>query len=64
MMVYVERHDLEKNMARFYRLVVQPTLFGEWAVISEVGPHRLTRPGARAVVCLGAGGASLAGCEA
>lgn len=26
-----------KNMARFYKLDVQPTLFGEWAVILQWG---------------------------
>jgi predicted DNA-binding WGR domain protein len=31
------RIDAEKNMARFYKLDVQPTLFGEWAVIREWG---------------------------
>jgi len=31
------RTDPKVNMARFYKLDVQPTLFGEWAVISEWG---------------------------
>jgi predicted DNA-binding WGR domain protein len=31
------RIDAEKNMARFCKLDVQPTLFGEWAVIREWG---------------------------
>jgi predicted DNA-binding WGR domain protein len=31
------RIDAEKNMARFYKLDVQPTLFGEWTVIREWG---------------------------
>jgi predicted DNA-binding WGR domain protein len=31
------RVDPELNMARFYKLDVQPTLFGEWAVVREWG---------------------------
>jgi predicted DNA-binding WGR domain protein len=29
--------NAERNMARFYKLDVQPTLFCEWAVIREWG---------------------------
>ena len=29
--------DADKNMARFYKLVVQPTLFGEWSLVREWG---------------------------
>ncbi|WP_371422605.1 WGR domain-containing protein [Tardiphaga sp.] len=32
-----------RNMARFYKLDVQPTLFGEWSFIREWG--RVGRPG-------------------
>ena len=28
--VYHERRDTQRNMARFYQMVVVPTLFGEW----------------------------------
>ncbi len=31
------RIDPDHNMARFYKLDVQPTLFGEWAVVREWG---------------------------
>lgn len=27
--IYLERHDAAKNMARFYMLSVEPTLFGD-----------------------------------
>lgn len=44
-MTAVELHRLDpaRNMARFYRLDVQPSLFG-WSVVSEWG--RIGRPGA------------------
>jgi len=35
--LYVERIEPEKNMARFYALVVQPTLFGEVALVRNWG---------------------------
>lgn len=31
--LYVERIEPEKNMARFYALTVQPTLFGEVSLV-------------------------------
>jgi len=31
--IHLVRIDAEKNMERFYKLDVQPTLFGEWALI-------------------------------
>jgi predicted DNA-binding WGR domain protein len=31
------RIDADKNMARFYKLDVQPTLFGEWSLVREWG---------------------------
>ena len=31
------RIDPDKNMARFYKLDVQPNLFGEWSLIAEWG---------------------------
>lgn len=30
---YLERIDADRNMARFYRLSVQPTLFGEVSLV-------------------------------
>jgi predicted DNA-binding WGR domain protein len=35
--VYLTRIDAGRNMARYYRMTVQPTLFGEWAVVREWG---------------------------
>lgn len=35
--LYVERIAPEKNMARFYALAVQPTLFGEVSVVRAWG---------------------------
>ncbi len=34
---YLERIDRSKNMARYYRLSVAKTLFGEWAMVREWG---------------------------
>lgn len=35
--VVLERVDVARNMMRFYRLDVQPTLFGEWSLVKEWG---------------------------
>lgn len=35
--VYLTRVDTSQNMARYYRMSVQPTLFGEWSVVREWG---------------------------
>lgn len=35
--VYLRRHDPARNMARFYRMQVLPTLFGEWDLVREWG---------------------------
>jgi len=35
--IHLARIDAEKNMARYYKLDVQPTLFGDWALIREYG---------------------------
>ena len=43
MTVYLERRDPQKHMARYYRLIVAQTLFGEWALIAEWG--RIGSPG-------------------
>jgi predicted DNA-binding WGR domain protein len=37
------RIDANKNMRRFYKLDIQPDLFGGWSLIREWG--RLGRPG-------------------
>ena len=36
-MIYLTKTDPGRNMARFYSLDVQPTLFGEWALMKEWG---------------------------
>lgn len=41
--VYLERIDRARNMARYYRLSVIETLFGDWAVVREWG--RIGRDG-------------------
>lgn len=41
--VYLTRIKASKNMSRFYRLDVQPTLFGEFALVREWG--RIGRAG-------------------
>ncbi len=44
--VYLERFDPARNMARFYRVEIRPTLFGEWAVIRQwgrIGTHGQAR---------------------
>lgn len=37
MTIYLERFDKAKSGTRFYRLDVQPTLFGDWVLIREWG---------------------------
>lgn len=36
-MIYLTKIDPAENEARFYVLDVQPTLFGEWALVKEWG---------------------------
>jgi len=36
-MIYLTKIDPVENEARFYVLDVQPTLFGEWALVKEWG---------------------------
>lgn len=36
-MTYLTRIDPERNMARWYSVHLQPTLFGEWSVIRSWG---------------------------
>ena len=40
---YLERHDSDKNMHRFYQMHVAPGLFDEWSLIREWG--RIGSPG-------------------
>jgi predicted DNA-binding WGR domain protein len=42
MAINLLRIDEDSNMARFYKLDVQPTLFGEWSLVREWG--RIGRP--------------------
>ena len=41
--IMLTRIDNHRNMARFYKLDIQPTLFGEWSLVREWG--RIGRPG-------------------
>jgi len=44
--LYVERHDPSQNMARFYAMAIEPTLFGDvcltrrWGRIGAVGQSK------------------------
>jgi predicted DNA-binding WGR domain protein len=35
--IMLTRINDRRNMARFYKLYVQPTLFGEWSLVREWG---------------------------
>ncbi|MHB0952766.1 MAG: WGR domain-containing protein [Allorhizobium sp.] len=35
--IYIERTDTEKNMARFYAMSIEPTLFGEACLMRRWG---------------------------
>ncbi len=41
--IYLVRKDPDKNMNRFYKLIITETLFGQWALIREWG--RIGSPG-------------------
>jgi len=41
--IHLARIDAEKNMERFYKLDVQPNLFGQWSLVREWG--RIGRAG-------------------
>lgn len=41
--VQLHRVDPDRNMARFYTMMVQPSLFGEWCLVREWG--RIGSPG-------------------
>ncbi len=41
--IYLVRKDPDKNMNRFYKLIIAETLFGQWALIREWG--RIGSPG-------------------
>jgi predicted DNA-binding WGR domain protein len=54
--INVVRVDTENNKARFYKLDVQPTLFGEWSLVREWG--RIGQPGTVQVEMHGTRGAA------
>lgn len=37
MKIHLEKHDPDKNVARYYRMSVLPNLFGEWTLQREWG---------------------------
>lgn len=37
MEIHLEKHDSEKNQARYYRMSILPNLFGEWTLQREWG---------------------------
>lgn len=41
--IYLERHDPEKNLHRFYQMYVTPGIFGDWSLVREWG--RVGSPG-------------------
>lgn len=41
--VQLHKIDPDRNMARFYMMTVQPSLFGEWCLVREWG--RIGSPG-------------------
>lgn len=41
--IYLERHDPNKNLHRFYQMIVTPGIFGDWSLVKEWG--RVGSPG-------------------
>ncbi|MGJ0491675.1 MULTISPECIES: WGR domain-containing protein [Methylobacter] len=41
--IYLVRNEADKNMNRFYQLIIMPGLFGDWSLIREWG--RVGSPG-------------------
>lgn len=37
MEIHLEKHDPDRNVARYYRMSVHPNLFGEWTLQREWG---------------------------
>lgn len=35
--IYLTRHDPARNLARFYRMLIVPDLFGNWVLLREWG---------------------------
>ena len=46
---YLEKRDAARNMQRYYRVTVVPTLLGEWAMVREWG--RIGQRGGRRMEC-------------
>lgn len=46
---YLEKRDPARNMRRYYRVSVAPTLFGEFALVREWG--RIGQRGGRRMEC-------------
>lgn len=36
-LAYLEKHDQNKNLHRFYRVLIEPDLFGKWVLTREWG---------------------------
>jgi predicted DNA-binding WGR domain protein len=45
--IYLERHHPARRMHRYYRLTVEPNLFGEWSLMREWG--RVGQPSRRMI---------------
>jgi predicted DNA-binding WGR domain protein len=41
--IYLERHDPDKNLHRFYQMHIVPGIFGDWSLVREWG--RVGSPG-------------------
>ncbi len=41
--IYLERHEPDKNLHRFYQMFVTPGIFGDWSLVREWG--RVGSPG-------------------
>ena len=50
-MIYLTKIERDENMARFYVLDVQPTLFGDWSLLKEWG--RIGREGRQRIALFG-----------
>jgi predicted DNA-binding WGR domain protein len=35
--IYLERHDPDRNMHRFYQIYVVPGIFGDWSLVKKWG---------------------------
>ncbi|WP_262966858.1 WGR domain-containing protein [Methylobacter psychrophilus] len=46
--IYLERHDPDKNLHRFYQFFITPGIFGDWSLVKECG--RVGSPGTEAQI--------------